>query len=100
MIGEMNMRPPGLEDMLAAHERTAPHMHRTPVLASSLLNEPAGAKLFFRCANLQKAGVCTHPSGSHVLSLPHAAGKRGMPCHVMPHTAPRANLAFRREPRQ
>jgi threonine dehydratase len=36
-------------------------------------------------------GVCTHSSGNHALSLSYAAGRRGIPCHVvMPRTAPQA----------
>ena len=36
-------------------------------------------------------GVATHSSGNHALSLSYAAGRRGIPCHVvMPHSAPRA----------
>ncbi|XHC10217.1 beta-hydroxyaspartate dehydratase BhcB [Labrenzia sp. ac12] len=104
---------PTLEDMLVAHERIKPHIHRTPVLTSSFLNELTGAKLFFKCENFQKAGafkvrgasnavfgldeetakagVATHSSGNHALSLSYAAGRRGIPCHVvMPRTAPQA----------
>ncbi|MBV2358344.1 pyridoxal-phosphate dependent enzyme [Thalassococcus sp. CAU 1522] len=104
---------PTYEDMLAAHERIKPHIHRTPVLTSSYLNELTGAQLFFKCENFQKAGafkvrgatnavfglsdemaakgVATHSSGNHALSLSYAAGRRGIPCHVvMPRTAPQA----------
>ncbi|MBD3680165.1 MAG: pyridoxal-phosphate dependent enzyme [Rhodobacteraceae bacterium] len=104
---------PTLDDMLAAHERIQPHIHRTPVLTSSFLNELTGAELFFKCENFQKAGafkvrgasnavfglsdemaakgVATHSSGNHALSLSYAAGRRGIPCHVvMPRTAPQA----------
>ncbi|MBO9461274.1 beta-hydroxyaspartate dehydratase BhcB [Labrenzia sp. R5_0] len=104
---------PTLEDMLVAHERIKPHIHRTPVLTSSFLNEVTGAELFFKCENFQKAGafkvrgasnavfgldeetakagVATHSSGNHALSLSYAAGRRGIPCHVvMPRTAPQA----------
>ncbi|SFT57394.1 threonine dehydratase [Sedimentitalea nanhaiensis] len=104
---------PTLDDMLAAHERIKPYVHRTPVLTSSFLNELTGADLFFKCENFQKAaafkvrgasnavfglteeqakhGVATHSSGNHALSLSYAAGQRGIPCHVvMPHTAPQA----------
>jgi threonine dehydratase len=36
-------------------------------------------------------GVATHSSGNHALSLSYAAGRRGIPCHVvMPRTAPQA----------
>tara|TARA_R110002124_G_scaffold45239_10_gene137160 strand:- start:2088 stop:3038 length:951 start_codon:yes stop_codon:yes gene_type:complete len=104
---------PTLNDMLAAHERIAPHIHRTPVLTSQFINQLAGAELFFKCENLQKAGafkargasnavfglsdeaaargVATHSSGNHGTCLSYAAGRRGIPCTVvMPHTAPQA----------
>ncbi|MGY9046954.1 serine/threonine dehydratase [Puniceibacterium antarcticum] len=104
---------PTYEDMLAAHERIKPYIHRTPVLTSSYLNDLTGAELFFKCENFQKAGafkvrgasnavfglpedmaakgVATHSSGNHALSLSYAAGRRGIPCHVvMPRTAPQA----------
>jgi threonine dehydratase len=106
-------RIPTYDDVLAAHERVRPYIHRTPVLTSSFLDELTGAKLFFKCENLQKAGafkvrgacnavfglpeaqaargVATHSSGNHALSLSYAAGRRGIPCHVvMPRTAPQA----------
>jgi len=99
--------------MEEARARIAPYIHRTPVLTSSYLNDLTGAELFFKCENFQKAGafkvrgasnavfglsdekaargVCTHSSGNHALSLSYAAGRRGIPCHVvMPRTAPQA----------
>lgn len=107
------MYVPTFEDVIAAHARIAPYIHRTPVLTSSYFNEITGAELFFKCENFQKAGafkvrgasnavfglseeqarlgVCTHSSGNHALSLSYAAGRRGIPCNVvMPRTAPQA----------
>jgi threonine dehydratase len=104
---------PTYDDVLAAEARIAPHIHRTPVLTSSYLDGLTGARLFFKCENFQKAGafkvrgacnavfglsdamaargVATHSSGNHALSLSYAAGRRGIPCHVvMPRTAPQA----------
>jgi threonine dehydratase len=104
---------PTFGDVLAAHTRIAPYIHRTPVLTSSYLNALTGAELFFKCENFQKAGafkargasnavfglteaqaakgVATHSSGNHGLSLAYAAGRRGIPCTVvMPRTAPQA----------
>ena len=104
---------PTFGDVLAAHERIAPYIHRTPVLTSSYLNALTGAELFFKCENFQKAGafkargasnavfgltaaqaargVATHSSGNHGLSLSYAAGRRGIPCTVvMPRSAPQA----------
>ena len=96
---------PTLDDMLQARARIAPYIHQTPVLTSTYLNELTGAKLFFKCENFQKAGafkvrgarnavfglsddmlkkgVATHSSGNHALSLSYAAGRRGIPCHVV-----------------
>src|SRR6188474_1317653 len=48
---------PTYDDVLAAHERVKPYIHRTPILTSRFLNELAGAELFFKCENLQKAGA-------------------------------------------
>ena len=108
-----HMQIPTFDDVLAAHARIAPYIHRTPVLTSSYFNDLTGAELFFKCENFQKAGafkvrgacnavfglsedqaragVCTHSSGNHALSLSYAAGRRGIPCNVvMPRTAPQA----------
>jgi threonine dehydratase len=104
---------PTFDDVVAAHDRIRPYIHRTPVLTSSYFNELVGAELFFKCENFQKAGafkvrgacnavfglseaqaeagVCTHSSGNHALSLSYAAGRRGIACNVvMPRTAPEA----------
>ncbi len=110
-LGDMII--PTYADVEAAHARIAPHIHRTPVLTSEYMNALTGAELFFKCENFQKAGafkargasnavfglsdemaakgVATHSSGNHALSLSYAAGRRGIPCHVvMPRTAPTA----------
>lgn len=114
MMKDLNgMTVPTFDDVKEAHERIKPHIHRTPVLTSSYLDGLTGAQLFFKCENFQKAGafkvrgasnavfglsddlakrgVATHSSGNHALSLSYAAGRRGIPCHVvMPRTAPQA----------
>ncbi|MEM9471461.1 MAG: beta-hydroxyaspartate dehydratase BhcB [Pseudomonadota bacterium] len=107
---------PTYDDVIAAHWRIEPYIHRTPVLTSSYFNELTGAQLFFKCENFQKAGafkvrgasnavfglddetakkgVATHSSGNHALSLSYAAGRRGIPVTVvMPRTAPEAKKA-------
>ncbi len=107
------MNIPSFDDALAARKRITPWIHRTPVFTSSYMNELTGAQLFFKCENFQKAGafkargacnavfglpedklergVATHSSGNHALCLSYAAGRRGIPCHVvMPRTAPQA----------
>ena len=110
---DQNMIIPDFDDVIEAHERIKPYIHRTPVLTSSFLNQLTGAELFFKCENFQKAGVfkargasnavfglseemakkgvATHSSGNHGSSLSYAAGQRGIPVTVvMPHTAPQA----------
>jgi len=102
-----------IQDVREAHTRIKPYIHNTPILTSSYLDGLSGASLFFKCENFQKAGafkvrgasnavfgltdeqakngVATHSSGNHALSLSYAAGRRGIPCHVvMPRTAPQA----------
>lgn len=111
MSGDMII--PTLDDMMAAHARIKPYIHKTPVLTSGFFDELTGARLFFKCENFQKAGVfkargasnavfslsndmlekgvATHSSGNHALSLSYAAGCRGIACTVvMPTTAPQA----------
>lgn len=94
-----------LDRIRAAHERIRPYIHRTPVLTSSRLDEATGAKLFFKCENLQKIGafkargatnavfslddatakrgVATHSSGNHGTALARAAKLRGIPAHIV-----------------
>jgi threonine dehydratase len=107
---------PTFDDVLAAHDRIRPYIHRTPILTSETFNRMIGADLFFKCENFQKAGafkargasnavfsltdaqaargVATHSSGNHGLSLAYAAGRRGIPCQVvMPRTAPEPKKA-------
>jgi threonine dehydratase len=114
--GQGPMIIPTYDDVLAAHDRIRPHIHRTPILTSSYFNDLTGAELFFKCENFQKAGafkargasnavfglsdeqadrgVATHSSGNHGLSLSYAAGRRGIKATVvMPRTAPDAKKA-------
>jgi threonine dehydratase len=100
----------------AAHARIAPHIHRTPVMASRSLDEAAGARLHFKCENLQKVaafkargacnavlslsdaqaarGVVTHSSGNHGAALAWAATRRGIPSWVvMPSNSAKVKLA-------
>lgn len=104
---------PTYDDVLAAHKRIEPLIHRTPILTSSYFNDLVGAQLFFKCENFQKTGafkvrgatnvvfglsdeeakqgVATHSSGNHALALSYAAKQRGIACQVvMPRTASQA----------
>jgi threonine dehydratase len=107
---------PDLEEIRRAAGRIAPWAHRTPVLTSRSLDAMAGAHLFFKCENLQRAGafkfrgatnavfslrdeealrgVLTHSSGNHGAALALAAANRGIRCWVvMPEGAPRVKRA-------
>jgi threonine dehydratase len=102
-----------LADVRAARERIAPHIHRTPVLRSSLIDREVNSALFFKCENFQKVGafkargacnavfslsdaeaergVVTHSSGNHGAALAWASAKRGVKATVVvPRTAPEA----------
>ena len=105
------MKIPTIDDVRAAAERIAPHLHRTPVMTSSTLDGELGFHVHFKCENLQKVGafkargalnavlglddesasrgVVTHSSGNHGAALANAAAVRGIPCVVvMPDDAP------------
>ena len=99
------------QELLAVHERIKPYIHETPVLTSTLLDQMAGARLFFKCENFQKMGafkmrgaanailnlpkeqqqkgVVTHSSGNFAQAVSLAAKSLGVPAYiVMPSTAP------------
>ncbi len=107
---------PDFNDIRAASGRIAAQIHRTPVLTSELLDQIAGARLFFKCENFQKTGsfkirgatnavlslpeesarrgVVTHSSGNHAAALARAAQLRGIPAWiVMPSNAPAVKQA-------
>ncbi|WP_437738046.1 pyridoxal-phosphate dependent enzyme [Sorangium sp. So ce1335] len=107
---------PTIEDIRRAAERIAPHAHVTPVMTSRTIDGIAGARVFFKCENLQRAGafkfrgacnavmalsddeasrgVATHSSGNHAAALALAARIRGIPAHiVMPANAPAVKRA-------
>lgn len=103
--------PPSLTDIRQAHQRIMPHVHRTPVMSCTFLNDLVGAQLYFKCENFQKVGafkargacnavfslsdeaaqrgVVTHSSGNHGAALAWAARLRGIPATVVvPRNAP------------
>ncbi len=105
------MQLPSLADILSAHTRIKPFVHRTPVLTSQQLNKIFNCELFFKCENFQKVGafkfrgatnavlsldadhkkygVVTHSSGNHAAALALAARMNGIKAFiVMPETAP------------
>ena len=97
-------------DLLDTHTRIKPHIHNTPVLSSSLINEIVDAQLFFKCENFQKMGafkmrgalntvlqlsdeqkkfgVATHSSGNFAQALALSAKLQGTKAYiVMPKNA-------------
>jgi threonine dehydratase len=110
LVGSLN-----LGTTRAAYERIRPHIHRTPVLTNSWLNDACRACLFFKCENFQKIGafkargatnavfalddetarhgVATHSSGNHGAAVARAAKLRGIPAHiVMPSNSAKVKI--------
>jgi threo-3-hydroxy-L-aspartate ammonia-lyase len=93
--------------------------HRTPVLTSRTVDERTGARVFFKCENLQRAGafkfrgaynalaqldagarargVLSFSSGNHAQAIALAGRLLGVPtCIVMPMDAPAVKLTATR----
>jgi threonine dehydratase len=106
---------PTIDDIRAAAARIAPYAQVTPVLRSDVLDALTGARLHFKCENLQRGGafkfrgacnavwaldddqaargVLTHSSGNHGNALALAAATRGIAAHVViPEGAVRAKV--------
>lgn len=94
-----------LGEVEAARDRIAGRVRRTPVLRSDDLDSAAGARLIFKCENLQEIGafkargatnavlllgereaargVATHSSGNHAAAVARAAALRGIPAYIV-----------------
>jgi len=100
------------QQLIDCHERIKPFIHNTPVLTSRLINEIAGADLYFKCENFQRMGafkmrgaanaimqltdeqkqngVVTHSSGNFAQALSLSAQSLGVKAYiVMPNSAPK-----------
>jgi len=103
------------ELLIQVHQRIKPHIHNTPVLSSTLINEIAETSIFFKCENFQKMGafkmrgatnaimqladeqrtkgVVTHSSGNFAQALSLAAKSLGVKAYiVMPSSAPQVKI--------
>jgi threo-3-hydroxy-L-aspartate ammonia-lyase len=103
------------DDVQQAAARLAGVAHRTPVLRSRTVDELTGAKVFFKCENLQRmgafkfrgaynalsqftteqrrAGAVAFSSGNHAQAVALSARLLGMPSViVMPQDAPQSKL--------
>jgi threonine dehydratase len=66
-------------DVAAAAERLAGHAHRTPVMTSRTVDERTGAKVFFKCENLQRIGAFKFRGAYNAMSrLAPEERKRGV----------------------
>ncbi|XP_060590782.1 probable serine racemase isoform X2 [Ruditapes philippinarum] len=100
--------PVTIKDIIDAHNRIRPHIHRTPVLTSETFDREygAGKKFYFKAENLQKTGsfkvrgalnaifklegskdqikgVTADSSGNHGLALAWVAKMRGLKCTIV-----------------
>jgi len=103
-------------DVRDAAARIETHVHRTPVLRSSKVDEMVGASVVFKYESFQKvgafkargavnavlslsaedagAGTLAHSSGNHGAALAYASAIRGVPCTiVVPEGAPSVKVA-------
>ncbi|MBM2770657.1 threo-3-hydroxy-L-aspartate ammonia-lyase [Burkholderia anthina] len=110
---------PTYDDVAAAAARLNGHAHRTPVMTSRTIDEALGAKVFFKCENLQRMGafkfrgafnalsrfdatqrrngVVAFSSGNHAQAIALSARMLGIPATiVMPQDAPAAKMAATR----
>jgi threonine dehydratase len=102
---------PSLGDIHQAHRRISPYILTTPIFTSESLDAMAGARLYFKCENLQKTGsfkargatnaimqlsdaeaargIVTVSSGNHAAAVARAAALRHVPAYiVMPSNSP------------
>jgi threonine dehydratase len=75
-------RPPAKEDIIAAHTRIGPYIHRTPVQTCDSLDDLTGCALFFKCENFQKVGAFKARGAMNAaLSLPESLRANGIATH-------------------
>jgi threonine dehydratase len=115
----MSTTTPTIDEIRAAAERVAPHLHRTPLWGSAGLSEMSGYGLWFKCENLQKTGsfkprgainriatldrdsaargVITISAGNHAQGVAYAAARLGVEALVvMPESAVASKVAATR----
>jgi threonine dehydratase len=83
-------------DVAAAAERLAGHARRTPVMTSRTVDERTGAKVFFKCENLQRIGAFKFRGAFNALSqLAPEARRRGVLAYSSGNHAQAVALAGR-----
>ena len=111
--------PITLDDLLAARERIAPYIHRTPLLSSKTLGGLSGTDLWLKAENLQRTGsfkirgalnsvlqltpeqrargIIAFSAGNHGQGVAQAAALVGARCVIFaPETAPALKVAAMR----
>ncbi|HEV2527065.1 MAG TPA: threonine/serine dehydratase [Thermomicrobiales bacterium] len=111
--------PVTLEDLLAARERIAPYIHRTPLLSSRMLGSMSDTDLWLKAEVLQRTGsfkirgalnsvlqltpeqrargIIAFSAGNHGQGVAQAAGLVGARCVIFsPETAPALKVAAMR----
>ena len=106
---------PTYQDIVSAHARIQPFVHRTPVFTSRYFDLLLGGEAHFKAENLQKIGafkargatnavlqlseedaalgIVTHSSGNHGQAVAYAAAIRSIPAVVvMPNHAPTVKI--------
>lgn len=112
--------PINQQQLYAAKQRISSYIFKTPVLFHPVIDAICGARVLFKCENLQKIGsfkargainavlslsieelkngVATHSSGNHAQALTLAAHYRKIPAHiVMPNNSPKTKVNGVRE---
>jgi threo-3-hydroxy-L-aspartate ammonia-lyase len=107
------------DDVRAARERIAAHVHRTPVLTSRQIDERVGCRVFLKCETFQRVGafkargafsrltlmtpeerargVVAFSSGNHAQAVALAARELGIRATIiMPQDAPASKVAATR----
>ena len=116
----MSALPITYRDIVAAHQRIAGVVHRTPILTSRTVDDAVQARVFFKCENFQRAGafklrgaynalvqlspeqktagVVAYSSGNHAQAVALAAKLLGIKSViVMPSDAPAGKMAATRD---
>lgn len=65
------------DDVVRAHERIAAVAHRTPVMTSRTADERTGARLYFKCENLQRVGAFKIRGAYNAIAQFDAAQREG-----------------------
>ncbi len=61
--------PPTFRDVLLARRRIAPHLSRTPIFRSPLLDQMMGFSMHLKCENLQPTGAFKVRGGINLMSV-------------------------------